>query len=221
MKYDDLSAPIKETLEELKTYVDNQVSYNKLVIAKRSGELSSYLLLLAMLFGLSSFVLLFLSFAFAGWFSQITNLGIGNGYLVVAGFYIILALIVYVYREPLIFKPVRKVFGDIFYGDSDSPEDKHIFETKKILTKKIKKSRKELDEQKLGLTEKINDLGNTLTLTNIAHQFIEKAYSSVMTTSNVAKFTYNLIKKIKWFTEKKKRKAAKLKSDKLLKGGEV
>ncbi len=219
MKYDDLSAPIKETLEELKTYVDNQVSYNKLVIAKRSGELSSYLLLLAMLFGLSSFVLLFLSFAFAGWFSQITGLGNGIGFLVVAGFYILLAIIVYVYREVLIFKPVRKVFGDIFYGDSDSPEDKHIFETKKILTKKIKKSRKELNEQKLDLTKKINDLGNTLTLTNIAHQFIEKAYSSVMTTSNVAKFTYNLIKKIKWFTEKKKRKAAKLKEKTLLKEG--
>ncbi len=219
MKYDDLSAPIKETLEELKTYVDNQVSYNKLVIAKRSGELSSYLLLLAMLFGLSSFVLLFLSFAFAGWFSQITGLGNGIGFLVVAGFYILLAIIVYVYREVLIFKPVRKVFGDIFYGDSDSPEDKHIFETKKILTKKIKKSRKELNEQKLDLTKKINDLGNTLTLTNIAHQFIEKAYSSVMTTSNVAKFTYNLIKKIKWFTEKKKRKAAKLKEKALLKEG--
>ena len=41
-----------------------------------------------------------------------------------------------------------------------------------------------------------------------------------MTTSNIAKFTYSLVKKIKWFTERKKRKAAKHKADKLLEGGE-
>lgn len=214
MEYDNLGTPLKEALDELKVYVDNQVTYNKLVITKRAGELSSYLLLLALLFGLSSFVLLFLSFAFAGWFGQITNLGIGTGYLVVAAFYTILAFIVYAYREKLIYKPVRKVFGEIFFGDYESTEDQDVFSSKKGLSKRIKKAHKELTEQKEVLATKINDLSIVFTFNNIAHQFIEKTYSSVVTTSNIAKFTFNLVKKIKWFTERKKRKAAQIADEK-------
>lgn len=220
MEYDNLGTPLKETLEEFKAYIENQVTYNKLVLTKKAGEVSSHLLLLVLMFGFSSFVLLFLSFAFAGWFGEITGYGIGAGCLVVAGFYAILGMIVYIFRKRLIFSPIRKLFGNVLFGDEDSSASSRAFESERLLSESIKKAHEGLIEQKETLTQKINDLGHVLTFTNIAHQLVEKAYSSVMTTSNIAKFTYKLVKKLKWFTERKKRKAAKREEKKLLKGGD-
>lgn len=207
MENDNLGTPLKETLEELKAYIENQVKYNKLVITRRAGELSSYLFLLVLLLGFAGFVLLFLSFAFAGWFGEITKLGIGAGYLVMAGFYALLGVLVYAFRKPLIFNPARKLLGKILFGDENSSDDSDIFKSEKSLSKEIKKAHDKLTKQKEILNQKINELSLSLTFTNIAHQFVGKAYSSVMTTSNIAKFTYKLVKKIKWFTERKKRKA--------------
>jgi len=42
----DFAAPLKETVEGLRNYIDQLIGYNKLVFAKKMGELSSYLALL-------------------------------------------------------------------------------------------------------------------------------------------------------------------------------
>ncbi|MBL6944978.1 MAG: hypothetical protein ISR56_11510 [Bacteroidales bacterium] len=216
MENDSIGNPLKETLEEFKTYIENQVTYNKLVVTKKAGEFSSYLLMLILILGFSGFVLLFLSFAFAGWFGEITKLGIGTGYLVMAGFYAILGIIVFIYRKPLIFNPIRKFFGNIFFGDEGLSGKSHAFESEQSLSENIKKAHDGLIKQKETLTQKINDLGHSFTFTNIANQIVGKAYNSMMTTSSIAKFTYKLVKKIKWFTERKKRRALKHKENKLL-----
>ena len=167
--------------------------------------------------GFSGLVLLFLSFAFAGWFAEITGLDIGTGYLVVAGFYIVLGLIVYVFRNQLIFNPTRKLFGKIFFGENASFDNSNVFESSKSISDNIKEAHDELLEQQDILTQKFNDLGQIFTFTNIAHQLIGKVYSSVMTTSNIAAFAYRLVKKIKWFTERRSRKKLKRKGNKRLK----
>lgn len=220
MESDNFGTPLKDTLEEFKKYIEIQVIYNKLVFTKKAGELTSYLFLLLLLFGLSSFVLLFFSFAFASWFGDITKLGIGTGYLVVACFYIILAIIVYAFRKPLIFNPIRKIFGNIFFGNETPSKDSYnfTFDSEQSQIDDIKIAHDELTAHRDSLNEKINKLGETFTFTNIAHQLIGRAYDSVMTTSNIAKFTYKLIKKLKWFSARKKKKIAKQKQDKLIEG---
>ncbi len=205
MEYDDIGIPLKETIEEFKSFIEKEIKYNKLVWAKRMGELSSYLLLLVLLLAFGSFVLLFISFAFAGWFGDITGLGIGTGYIVVAAFYAILGIIVFIYRQKLIFNPSRKILGRILFDDDESINATYIFESKRALSEHIKKEQEELAEQKKKLNTKINELGNSITFTNIAHQIIGRAYDSLLTTTNIAKFVFNMVKKIKWFTEKKTR----------------
>jgi len=217
MESNNLVTPLQETIEELKSYVENQVTYNKLLITMKIGELSSYLMLVLLLLGISSFVLLFLSFAFARWFDEITKLGVGAGYLVTAGFYVILGIIIYTFRKKLIFRPTQNILGNILFSDESSYSESEIFKSKESLADEIRKIHKELSNQKEILSEKIEKLNKSLTFTNIAHQLVEKAYDSVMTTSNIAKFTYKLIKKLKWFTERKKRKVSKQKRDKLIK----
>ena len=211
MEYDDLGIPLKETLEEFKSYIDKEIKYNKLLWTKRIGELSSYLLLLILLIGFGSFVLLFISFAFAGWFSDITRFGIGTGYIVVAAFYALLGFLVFVYRQKLVFNPLRKILGRILFDDDESINTTYTFESTKALSELIKKEHVELVEQKEKLNNKINEFGNSITFTNIAHQIIGKAYDSFLTTTNIAKFAYSMVKKIKWFTKSKKRKDEKQK----------
>jgi len=205
MEYDDINdfgIPLKETIEEFKSYVDKEIKYNKLLWAKRIGELSSYLLLLVLLLAFGSFVLLFISFAFAGWFGAITGLGIGTGYIVVAALYVLLGFLVFAFRQKLIFNPARKILGRILFDDDESINNEYTFESTKTLSKQIKKEYVALTEQKEKLNSKINKLGNSITFTNIAHQIIGKAYDSFLTTTNIAKFVFNMVKKMKWFTEK-------------------
>lgn len=209
MDNDNLGTSLLETFEELKAYIDNQVTYNKLLLTKKAEELSSYLILFILLLGFSGFVLLFLSFAFAGWFDDITDLGTGAGYLVVAGIYFVLGMIVYMFRKQLIFNPTRKLFSQIFFGEDEASKNSHAFASSQSLSDNIKEAHSELLKQQDVLTEKLNELGKVFTFANIANQLIGKAYSSVMTASNIASFAFKLVRKVKGFTGRKSRKKKK------------
>ncbi len=212
MENEKIGAPLKEIIEEFKAYVENLITYNKLLFVKGASELSSYLILLVVLFGLSGFVLLFFSFAFAGWFSEITKLGPGSGHLVMAVFYILLGFIVFRFRKKLIFNPSRKIFGEILFGDFDTSDDGFKFEDEKTHSESIKKVQNELEEQKVSLNEKVKILERNLTISNIIQEIIGKAYDSLVTTSNIARFAFSIIRKLKMFSGKKKRKTKKPKT---------
>jgi hypothetical protein len=217
MDYENLGTPLKETLEEFKAYVENLITYNKLVFVRGAGELSSYLILLVLMFGISGFVLLFLSFAFAGWFGQITGLGIGAGYLLVALFYIIFGILVFAYRNKLLFNPIRKFFGDMLFGDLDSSNTNFTFDSEKAHAENILEVHGKLTKQKETLNNRLKNLEKNLTISNIIQHVVGKAYGSIMTTSNIARFIYTLIRKFKWFTKRKKRKKESVEKDKGLK----
>lgn len=208
MENENLGTPIKEVIEEFRIYVEDLITYNKLVFVRGASELSSLLLLLVVLFGLSGFVLLFFSFAFAGWFADITNLSIGTGYLVVAIFYIIIFIIVYRYRKRLIFNPSRKLFGDIFFGENLT-EEAFNFDTEEDHSENIRKVHEKLTKRKSKLNTKVKELEETLTFARIFQEIIGRAYNSIVTTSNIAKFAFTIIKSLKGISRKKKRKAKK------------
>ena len=222
MEYDNLGQPIKDAIEELKGYVEIQITYNKLVFTRKAGELSSYILLLVILLAIGGLILLFLSFAFAGWFSDITNLGIGMGYLVVSGFYFIIGAIIYIYRKKLIFNPTRRIFGNIFFGDdidSDKP-NQFSFDSDESSIKNIKVVHEELIKRQETLNQKINVVGDSLTFSNITHQLFDKAYSTFVTTSNMAKLAFSIINKLRKLSGRKKTKITKKEQRKLLKDTE-
>lgn len=213
MEYENLGTPIKEVIEEFKTYVEDVVTYNKLVFVRGASELSSLLILMVVIFGISGFVLLFFSFAFAGWFVDITGLGIGTGHLVVAVFYMIMGVLVFVYRKRLIFNPSRKLFGEIFFADNDLNEEGLKFDTEEDQADNINKVRERITKEKESLNQKVKSLEENLTFSRIFQELLGKAYSSIVTTSNIAKFAFSLIKTLKGLSSSKKRRAKK---DKLI-----
>ncbi len=206
MEYENLGTPLKETLEEFKEYIENLITYNKLVFIRGAGELSSYLILLVLLFGISGFVLLFLSFAFAGWFGQITGWGIGAGYLLVAFLHILLGILVFAFRDKLLFNPIRRFFGDMLFGSGVSSNEEFSFASEKAHAENILKIHKKIIKQKESLNTRIKYLEKNLTISNIIQNIVGKAYGSIVTTSNIARFTYALFRKFRWFSQRKKRK---------------
>ena len=100
MESKNLDGSLKDTLVGLQHYVDLQIRYNKLLLAKRMGEISSIFVLFLLLLGIISFALFFLSFAFVDWFAA----NYSNrfyGHLIVFGFYFLIALLLFLLKEPI------------------------------------------------------------------------------------------------------------------------
>ena len=203
----DFNTPLINALEGIKLYFSQQITYNKLLLSKKMTEMSARLVLFLLIFGLSAFILVFLSFAFAYWFSE--NYGkMHTGFLIIAVFYFILGVIIFIFRKPLIFQPIRKITGGILFNNGKDNNNITIatFDSRGSLDIQIKSTLDDLNEQETDLKETFDQLSRQYTLTNIAQQFARKAYSSILTTSNIAKLTYFLVQKLK---RKKKPKQIK------------
>ncbi|MBR9921220.1 MAG: phage holin family protein [Bacteroidetes bacterium] len=94
-----------ESLEYVKQYVSNQQKLLKLEIAERSARMMSGMVLGLSLALIGLMSLGFVSVALAFWLTQITGSAI-TGFLIVGGFYLVLAIVLYVFRKPIIVNPV-------------------------------------------------------------------------------------------------------------------
>lgn len=99
-----LSAQIKKIYDQVKAYLDLKVGYFKLSVAEYLIRFFSSLVLWMVLFFFLFFALVFGSFAFAYWFGETTGQW-SLGFLIIAGFYILLAILIYVFRKIFIVGP--------------------------------------------------------------------------------------------------------------------
>lgn len=213
----NLDDSLKQALVELQEYLALQLRYNKMLLAKRLGEISSYFTLFMLLLGLGGFFLFFLSFAGAGWINDFYSSKY-IGQLVISGFYLLLLIFLVLLRKPLIYSPIRKLFGEIMIGEeSENPEDIASFRNKTKLTLNLKKHKKDLDSKEKDLKEKFEVLGAQLTISNIIQTLAINAYTSFVTTSNIAKLAYNMVKRL---ASKKKTKRKNKSGKKRLKEGD-
>lgn len=97
-----------DLLEQLKSYVNMRIDYFKLQVAEYLIRFFSSLTLFIVIFWIAFFAVFFGSFAFAYWFGETTGMW-AVGFLIVAGFYILLAVLVYVFRRILIIRPFTKL----------------------------------------------------------------------------------------------------------------
>lgn len=203
----DFGAPLKETLETLKNYIDRQVQYNKLLLGKKLGEAAYYSTLLLMFSFLGVLILIFLSFGFVWWFSDKGYGAMHIGFLIISLFYALVGIVIYLSRNRLIANPIRKILGNILYDEADDDHNVTInFSSTELLNHKIQKSKKNLDEQEEILKEQFSGLGEAYTFTSISQRMLKNAYQSVMTTSNIARFTYLMVQRLKGGKKKKQKK---------------
>jgi hypothetical protein len=104
MEDNSLSAQIKKIFDQLKDYLDLKVGYLKLNVAEYLIKFFSSLVLWMVIFFILFFVLVFGSFAFAYWFGELTGRW-SIGFLIIAGFYVLLAIFIYGFRKSIIVRP--------------------------------------------------------------------------------------------------------------------
>jgi len=108
METDSLSSQIKQLIDEIKVYVNLRISYLRVNVAEFLIRFFSGLVLWMVIFLFLFFVLVFGSFAFAYWFGELTG-KMSLGFLIIAGFYILLAVLIFAFRRPLIVRPFTKM----------------------------------------------------------------------------------------------------------------
>ena len=199
---------LKQALVGLKHYVDLQVKYQKLILTKRLSELSSMFALFLLLLGVSGFILLFLSFSFVEWYTSFGERL--HGFLLVSLFYIVIGLVLIVFRQQLIFSPLRKMFGNIFLGDDADPITSASYKTKESLELQIANYKDILENEEDDLKEKFQKAGKTFTIVNIVQGMAKSVYKTFVTTSNIARTAYNIVKR---FTGRKKKKLTRKRSN--------
>ena len=211
MEDHSLKQPIRETIVELKEYLDLQIKYQKMVAAKKTSKISSFSALFLILFALSSSFLLFLSFAFVWWFSDGDTTRMYEGYLIVTGFYAILAVIFIVFRKPLLVNPIRKFLTDLFFEEVEAEEGEEIFtrvnlrdeESFNVMLLEQKENIKEKEEILQGKFKEVED---NFSFVNFAKMAVGSIMNSYVTTATVAKLAFKAIGGLKHRKKHLKRK---------------
>jgi hypothetical protein len=207
MEDTNFGEPLKEVVESLRSYLDQQIHYQKLKLGKKMGEVSAYVTLFFIIGFLLTLALIFLSFAFVWWYAGTHAGEMFIGYLIVTAFYVLLMVLIYLLRYKIIFNPIRRLLSSILYDkeDDDHAETIH-FSSFELLNHKIHKSKEALLDQENILKEQLAGLGEAYTFTSISQRLIKSAYQSAITTSNVARFTYLLVQRLKGGKKRKRKK---------------
>lgn len=199
----DFRQPIKVLVDELKTYVDIQLEYNKVAYRKKSAELLGQLTVFMMLFGIFVFIVMFLSFAFVNWYALQGGTRVA-GFLIVTGFYLFMALILYAFREPLIFSTIRKILGK----NLSSTKEKQFlggtsFSNQKMTDKYLEQLKDNNRKQENSIRQQYDTVQDAFNMVNIAKAMINSGIQAFVTTSNIIRTAFQLARRIKSKNRKK------------------
>ena len=116
MAFNELKENIEDIQESTKAYIDSSVAYYKLwgfKVAMKSTTLIIKFVVIAL------FLLIFLLFvSIAGSLALGEFLGsTAIGFLIVAGIYLILAILLFFVREKIVEGPILERFSEIFFND--------------------------------------------------------------------------------------------------------
>lgn len=194
--------PIKESIEELKSYLDLQLRYQKMIAAKKTSKLSSFAALFLILFSIAAGFILFFSFAFVWWYADGHSDKMMQGYLIVAGFYLLLAIVTIVFRKALLINPIRSFLTRLLFEDTESDEVQSNLATIDLkdevsFNKLLQEHKQQIAQQELLLQKKFKEVEQQFTFTNMVKMATENLVSSYMTTATVAKLAFKTFSKLK------------------------
>lgn len=109
---------LNDTVENLKQYVKLKMELYSLILLERTAKVFTNVVVLMVMTLLLFFFLLFLSFGFVHWFEQVNGDAL-FGYIMVACFYLIIGIIVFLLRRQLFLNPLIKGFTKIFDEEQD------------------------------------------------------------------------------------------------------
>ena len=108
---------LSQLIEEIVHYAQLNGRSWKLSLVSKLSRLASALILSILLFMLASAVFVFLSFTFAS--TLALWVGTALGYAIIALFYLLLGVLIYLNRKTWVEAPVVNFIANVMLGDSD------------------------------------------------------------------------------------------------------
>lgn len=108
---------IRQLVKELKAYVEMQKEYTKLELTEKLTILFSGMIFALVLILLGVVVLFYLSFTFAYLLAPYVG-GLPGSYAVIAGVFLLFAILIIVFRKKLIINPLANFLGNLFLNNS-------------------------------------------------------------------------------------------------------
>lgn len=111
---DNLFDDLGNSKKEIQEYIEARLDLIKLQAAENISRMISNTAVIIILGLLSSLILIFLSFSAGYYLSSLLNSNV-LGFLCVAGFYLLMLLIILLFRKKIIERPVIKSMVKIFF----------------------------------------------------------------------------------------------------------
>lgn len=116
MALGELKENVEHIQENTKSYVDSTIAYYKLCGFKVAMKSTTLILKFTLIAICIMIVLLFMSVAAALAIGQVMDSYI-MGFLIVAGVYFVLALLLFLIKDKIVEGPILEKFSEIFFND--------------------------------------------------------------------------------------------------------
>jgi len=122
MEQGKISDNFSELTENVRRYINLRIDLVKLVLTEKLARMATVFLLINILFIVCMFLLLFLSFGFIYWYGEMVG-PMWEGALIVAGMYLLIGIIILVFRVPFIMNPLIRQISKVLMEEKDENEE--------------------------------------------------------------------------------------------------
>lgn len=122
MKNRSLVENVSELNDVIKSFIEAKLDLWKLIFLQKITRLGTFLLSTIIIAIVVLIVLVFLTFAFTQWYSNSFGT-LAEAYLIGAGFYVLLGLIVYFFRRSIFSNMMVRNIASIIFSDEDDEKE--------------------------------------------------------------------------------------------------
>lgn len=149
--------PAFKTADLMKNYVNLRIDITLLAISNKMSHAAGYFVFAIIIGFIALFVSLFLSLSLSEWLADVLNMpGMGN--LIVSLIYIILGIIIFIFKKPLILDPIHKNIGGLvdmsdLNSDSAIQEDLGLEGTLEHLKQNLEDTESSFDQNMVDIKD--------------------------------------------------------------------
>lgn len=170
--------PISGAPEQIKKYINLRIDLLGLhVSAKLYSGLSIFILSAVIAFAVL-FFLFFASYSFIMWYNDYYG-NASTGAFIVSGFYLAIALIVYLFRRPLIYNPLKKsVYNRMDFEEFHKETIVGPINNDEDFAREIEKVREEVDNIDSEIDFTIDEVKEYYSFDSIKGRFVDGVFSN-------------------------------------------
>jgi hypothetical protein len=167
--------PTLQSFDHIKSYVNIKIDIILLSISSKLSKAASYLVFLVIMGFIALFASLFLSMSLSSWLENVLNIpGIGN--LIVSLIYIILGLILFVFRNQLIIKPVSNTTSKLM--DFSDLHESELTKGDHPVDESIELLKQELNDLESSIESNMADIKEYYSFNKLKDRFLESIISN-------------------------------------------